>query len=533
MIGKQKAPVDENTQSNKLDWNDRPDDVKKKIFNAWKRLSSRAASRWTLNGDDEKPYNICDIDEYKLIEDEIKASSKKKFHILDIGAGNFGFGRGLSKFLNNSSAIPDDIEVHIVGIRAEKNSGPEKIIDGVCVLHELGQFKVEWLFNEFECNQEFKNVRFDYIVSTDCFRHLVDPIGTFAQAYDILTISGGKLITKGYFEYTYHNKSDKNYFDWTESLLPSAISSSSKLFFSNKKLGNFSIITRRGNKKCEFPLSYIKVEESLEGRKSNASRYQVVFRLHHLDNEEEYHSSDEGEYTENLEEKHSCSDDASARPVDTILHLKKQISHLVKHSKRVASAILALIAKIENQKQRPSENKLTEESSRLIVSHFNYFILKIINKNTNLTTELVNAIKKFNGGRSMGELDSIIRTSNNALHEAIQFNILVAKFEKLTQHFKNSGVTSEKEKVFNHFERFYRSAVYSLTLKNLNENWITSFKQHNNSENPYNTLDQQRRTGLSGSFFNPKQTTSTRLLKNFFAEEQSPNQTLSKLTLNR
>lgn len=130
--------------------------------------------------------------------------NQKEFYILDVGAGNFQFGRNQAQFINNQinkGILSKDIIVNLISIRGEANSEEPYRNDGYCNLWELGNFKIENLAEEFEVkNQIFDkklgdlNEKFDLIVSNYTMRHLVDPLGTFLQMHNV-TKEGGLILT--------------------------------------------------------------------------------------------------------------------------------------------------------------------------------------------------------------------------------------------------------------------------------------------------------------------------------------------------
>ena len=70
---------------------------------------------------------------------------------------------------------------------------------GQCRLYEFGQFEIETLVDEFEKRGLQLANKVDVVVSRWCFRHLVDPVGTFTQAYDLLRPKTGHLLLDGFF----------------------------------------------------------------------------------------------------------------------------------------------------------------------------------------------------------------------------------------------------------------------------------------------------------------------------------------------
>ena len=136
------------------------------------------------------------VDEHALLIKLIQEapSSRKEFHVLDIGAGNFGWAKGMADFVDQRTDLPEGITVHIYGIRGER--APEfTVLKGRrSVLHGLGEFPVEDLGLEFKRRGLDLAGQLDLIISRWTFAHLTDPVGTFVQAYNLLRPGTGVLI---------------------------------------------------------------------------------------------------------------------------------------------------------------------------------------------------------------------------------------------------------------------------------------------------------------------------------------------------
>jgi hypothetical protein len=185
-----------------LDWRRRPDDLNEAISRAFNRIESDTRSDWGLyNG--SKEYKLCGINEYALMKKIIKDApeSRDTFFALDIGAGNFQWGRALADYLGQQKDLRTDIQVNIISIRGERNEAQNTYQQGICKIHEFGSFKIEELASEFKrLNFHFEN-NVDLIVSAWCFRHLADPVGTFQQSYELLKPKTGCfLVDTFYFE---------------------------------------------------------------------------------------------------------------------------------------------------------------------------------------------------------------------------------------------------------------------------------------------------------------------------------------------
>ena len=84
-----------------LHWTQRSTELQEEISDSFEYLTKATRSGWGLfNGSDG--YNLCGVDEYALMKRIILEAPKeqKEFYALDIGAGNFQWGKGLAEYLN-------------------------------------------------------------------------------------------------------------------------------------------------------------------------------------------------------------------------------------------------------------------------------------------------------------------------------------------------------------------------------------------------------------------------------------------------
>jgi hypothetical protein len=204
-----------------LHWKDRPVLLKEAIQEAFHSLSCQSRSTWTYNGD-EKEYNLLSINQYQLLKHIIQSNypKQKNFTVLDIGAGNFSVNAQLLKELLEDKTLPDDIEVHLVGVRGEhlekasKSSffqttreGPDvkMIHQGRFYQYNIGGFSIENIVDEFDVLSENgfpldpRKNKIDFIFSSFTFIHLVDALGTFLQAYSLLKPTSGYFLSDGFY----------------------------------------------------------------------------------------------------------------------------------------------------------------------------------------------------------------------------------------------------------------------------------------------------------------------------------------------
>jgi SAM-dependent methyltransferase len=125
---------------------------------------------------------------------ERRIHKQKEFFIMDIGAGDFQWAEAVAEDINSTGFT--DIKVHIISLRGESaDELVERKQIGQCMLYNISACKVE------ELSARFPRLinKIDVIVSSWCFRHLADPVGTFAQAHDLLKPSTGLFLFDGFF----------------------------------------------------------------------------------------------------------------------------------------------------------------------------------------------------------------------------------------------------------------------------------------------------------------------------------------------
>lgn len=183
-----------------LCWKERTSEINYFITRAFQAIVRDKKSRWGMyNGADA--YDIAGVKEHKLMKKIIQGATlgNKDFYALDIGAGNYQWGRELARYLNTKKDLPKDVTIHIIGIRGEANLDEAVKVLGQCRLYEFGQFQIETLMDEFQKRGLQLANKVDLVVSKWCFRHLVDPVGTFTQAYNLLRPKTGYFLFDGFF----------------------------------------------------------------------------------------------------------------------------------------------------------------------------------------------------------------------------------------------------------------------------------------------------------------------------------------------
>lgn len=243
-----------------LNHENRPLSVQNKIDDVFNKLKINTKPKDCWNYDGSDFYEILGVNDHAIIKKIIKESPSPQtdFYFIDIGAGNFSWGNNLVKFINTTD-FSKDIRVHIIGVTGENTGEPEVSIQEKCTIYKFSAFKIEDLSNVFKQKIPTLEGKVDLIVSKWTFRHLVDPVGTFIQAYNMLRPITGLLMMDGFFfsdsdEYFDLGKvnMDDDFRKLLEELgVPFVISP----YFVNRSLNHFSL-KKPDNQPCKLPMNY-------------------------------------------------------------------------------------------------------------------------------------------------------------------------------------------------------------------------------------------------------------------------------------
>jgi len=257
-----------------LSHQDRPAPLMQAIDRAFQKLSKEKRSTWLHNGEKGSYHLFNCNDEYQLIKQLILNNpTQKEFLFLDLGAGQFSFSQYICEQLEKEFCIPEGIQVNFVSTRGESSDGPYQVIKTEkCTQYNLSAFPVENLSDAFQtirdAHPEFPEVheQADIVVSSMTFTHLVDPLGTVIQAYDLLKPQTGYFIFDG-FECALLNDhhasaSQKDFFDGFDvhhnlylSLMVSGASVLINPSAQNQGLHQF-ILKRKDKEPLAIPLQY-------------------------------------------------------------------------------------------------------------------------------------------------------------------------------------------------------------------------------------------------------------------------------------
>lgn len=284
-----------------LSYKDRTAEINLAISRTFQAIADDTESRWSLyNGGSS--YSICGIKERKLLRKIIIEASPeiKDFYALDIGAGDFEWGERLAVYLNAREDIPKDITIHIIGIRGETNLGKAVEERGRCKLYEFGQFQIETLMDEFQKHGLQLVNKIDMIVSRWCFRHLVDPLGTFIQAYDLLRPKTGHFLFDGFhFLHENENMREHKSIDFDERMIRLCLETGA-LFLT--RVCDFSrstdhfVVNKPDDRPCHVRKQYLDLEKLRRGERQINSNAITRFKEFKEDDAENSPVLYEGDY---------------------------------------------------------------------------------------------------------------------------------------------------------------------------------------------------------------------------------------------
>jgi len=243
-----------------LDPSQRPESLQARVDASFKNIVGCSTSSWGLyNGNSN--YNLCGVKEYEAMKKLILKDypSRKEFYALDIGAGNFQFNKGLAEYLNKQDDLPNDITIHIIGVRGESNDEYKgAVTTGRCKMYNLGAFKTEEIFEQFkDLGFDLKN-KLDLVVSHFCFRHFADPVGTFVQTYNLLRPNSGLILLDG-FNFLYESDHPTRV-DFNKQMTQLFLDTGAPFLIRPHSFGgslNHFILQRPSGAPCQLSMSYV------------------------------------------------------------------------------------------------------------------------------------------------------------------------------------------------------------------------------------------------------------------------------------
>ena len=207
----------------------------------------------------------------------------KDIYLMDIGGGNFQMGHAMARYINGKD-VQKDFTLHIFNLRGEGWNGEKQVTEGNCIIYNIGNCKIEELADQLK---EFSlEGKVDCIVSSWCFRHLADPLGTFVQTYNFLRPYTGLLFMDWFF---FLNEDQKLKFDVFTEANPFTQNMFSVLKYTKapyvvqwwdccRSLDRF-VLRKPDNNPCRLPLAYKNTESLEDGYQVGSSTITVFKKL--------------------------------------------------------------------------------------------------------------------------------------------------------------------------------------------------------------------------------------------------------------
>lgn len=254
-----------------VDWENRLDSIENAIDQTFNVLSNKFEDGWVVSDsqlDSLFVFQMEGIDQReffkKIIQEQYK-QGQKDFYALDFGASHdFAWGQEVKNYINAQEDLPDDIKVTLIGVHGDWFE-TKFFKEGKCIVYQLDTLKLETIKKALHSQGLYLENKIDFITSHYTFTHLVDPIGTWMQAYDLLKPQTGIFLYDGFRIYTEEVIEDYNYqrnlvkmnaFLLYESKIPFLMSTDS----STQYFGHF-LVKKTSTNKLDTPFKYVRVKE--------------------------------------------------------------------------------------------------------------------------------------------------------------------------------------------------------------------------------------------------------------------------------
>lgn len=244
--------AEENRDIKYLDWKDRPRDLSNVIRDTYSEFASKSLEQnWQYRGNEY--YGLAGTDERLLFKGIINEnlSKRKKFYAVDLGGGNGAWAKAMMTYINQEK-FSEDFKVTIYSLGAENTSNSPKIKEGKCTIKNWDRFRIENLSDELLDRQKYLEKKVDLIVSSYCLHHLVDPMGTLLQAYELLRPETGLLLANQF----YFLVKDETEYDSLGLYLSLIDSKASFLARDGLRKEPTFILSRKDEKSLQMPLRY-------------------------------------------------------------------------------------------------------------------------------------------------------------------------------------------------------------------------------------------------------------------------------------
>jgi len=255
-------------------YKNRPQNITDLIHENFIKLSKPLISDWSrFNGC--PMYEFFKIDQHKAVKHMIlNEPSRKDFYVLEIGAGNFQWGKACSDYLNKQVDLPHGIKIHIISVRAESNQEENIITDGICIRYNFGSFNAEFLHENLIKKGFNLTNKIDFIITHYTLRHFFDPIGCLQQAYNLSKPKTGLFFFDGF---RFSIKTGENTFSnpgFTDGLMLKIVKHNiSKFLFTNQFDPSIYVLQRTTDAPFDITMCYID-HQNKEGYEGGFTRFE-------------------------------------------------------------------------------------------------------------------------------------------------------------------------------------------------------------------------------------------------------------------
>ncbi len=252
-------------QAGYLDINDRPKAVRDAIAKKYLELASSEVKGWSYNGAEK--YRMLNFDDDAVVKQLIEAHPDQKvFNLLDVGAGDHSWAKARVKFLNAEDFVDREVHFNIFSLTGDNYKEEGHVVragvnvveqhEGVCSLYKMSAFPVETIIEKLTELGYFETLskQVDLTVSAYTLFHLVDPVGTFLQLYNLARPHSGLIFVENFFRMSGHDNDPVGNFLRQTQL---------EFFMRN---GNAFVVRRSSEEDGKFPLNYDVEAENVEHR---------------------------------------------------------------------------------------------------------------------------------------------------------------------------------------------------------------------------------------------------------------------------
>jgi len=189
---------------------ERPAEIQQSADKLFTRIKGETRPWGLYNGDYVFGYNLLKLEDKKAVDEAIRnaPTDKQDLYFIDIGCGNNGWGKYVRAYLKEKYSDSNKT-FHVIGLTGDYESKLIEEKDGNIVYKYITGFNAENLEASLSKYGLDLQGSVEVIVSSWAFIHFLDPLGTLAQAYELLSPGNGRLFTTGFFVFL-ENTKDKS-----------------------------------------------------------------------------------------------------------------------------------------------------------------------------------------------------------------------------------------------------------------------------------------------------------------------------------